>query len=64
MTVPALRPVLTVYVEIHVTVVQMPTALSRITVPSALVKLALKAIQTLLVTLVRSISILTAEINN
>lgn len=47
MTVPALRPVLTVYVAIHATVVQMPIVLFRITAPSVLAKLALKATRTL-----------------
>jgi hypothetical protein len=64
MTVQAMRPVLTVYVVIHVTVVQMPIALSRITVPSALAKQALKATPTLHVMLVRQPSILKNIINN
>jgi hypothetical protein len=68
MTAPPLRPVLTEYVEIHVIVVQMLIALFKITVPFALVKLALKEIQTLLVTLVRHpyiyIDILISEVNN
>jgi hypothetical protein len=46
-TVPAVRPVLTVYVAIRATVVQMPIVLFRITAPSVLAKLALKATQTL-----------------
>jgi len=46
-TAPAVRPVLTVYVAIHATVVQMPIVLFRITAPSVLVKLALKATRTL-----------------
>ena len=46
-TAPAVRPVLTVYVAIHATVVHMPIVLFRITAPSVLAKLALKATQIL-----------------
>jgi hypothetical protein len=46
-----------VYVAIHATVAQMPIALFGITVPSVLVKLALKATQTLHVIQVRCVCV-------
>jgi hypothetical protein len=56
-TAPEMRPVLTVYAATHATAARMPIALFRITVPSVLVKLALKATQTLHVIQVRCVCV-------